>query len=308
MSKNDKICIVFVTNKLYIEKFIKTCKLLITNGEYKGDICLIYGNDLKDIINDYLFIKENKIITKYFEDLIFPEKFYETKKNKKITRGGTKLFQYHKLHLFNVYFKKWDYIFYMDSTMRIYRDVEPLIECKTPNKLVAHSDAYPDHKWKLKSQFIKNVEKYNTNCDYFQTTMMIYDTNIINETTFNDLYNLSIEYDFASNNDQSILALYFICEKNIWEKLPIKKGELYLYDSIPRNRDYDYVMLSHWIIHFGYKIPPFTPTSELIRDIDHNNFTYQKVQKRGKHNWYRVFNKDEGYFWYCKNTGESSWN
>jgi len=82
MSKNDKICIVFVSNKPYIEKFIKTCKLLISNGEYKGDICLLYGNDLKDMINDYLFIKENKIITKYFEDLIFPEKFYETKKNK----------------------------------------------------------------------------------------------------------------------------------------------------------------------------------------------------------------------------------
>jgi hypothetical protein len=42
----DKFCFVFVSNKAYFDKFLYTCNLLITNGNYKGDICLVIGDDL----------------------------------------------------------------------------------------------------------------------------------------------------------------------------------------------------------------------------------------------------------------------
>ena len=35
------------------------------------------------------------------------------------------------------------------------------------------------------------------NIDYFQTTMMLYDTKIIKENTFNDLYDLTLEYPIS---------------------------------------------------------------------------------------------------------------
>ena len=48
------ICIVFVCNKGYIQKFLNTYKMLKNNGKYQGDVCLIIGNDLRnnDLINE----------------------------------------------------------------------------------------------------------------------------------------------------------------------------------------------------------------------------------------------------------------
>jgi len=86
MEKNN-LCIVFVCNKAYFNKFTYTCEQLLTKGNYKGDICLVVGNDLN---NDYMleseFIKNNNIIIKYFPDIEFTKEFYEI--NNKINTDG----------------------------------------------------------------------------------------------------------------------------------------------------------------------------------------------------------------------------
>jgi len=63
---NNNICIVFVCNKQYINNFINSYFDLINNGKYKGDICLVIGNDLKDEII-IKHIEANGVIIKYFE-------------------------------------------------------------------------------------------------------------------------------------------------------------------------------------------------------------------------------------------------
>ena len=45
---SDKICALFVCNKSYLDKFLDTCNQLIKNGKYKGDICLIIGNETQN--------------------------------------------------------------------------------------------------------------------------------------------------------------------------------------------------------------------------------------------------------------------
>jgi hypothetical protein len=47
MIKND-LCVVFLCNKPYFNKFIYTCNQLITNGKYNGNICLVVGDDLNN--------------------------------------------------------------------------------------------------------------------------------------------------------------------------------------------------------------------------------------------------------------------
>ena len=70
----DKVCVVFLCNKAYFEKFLYTCSLLLQYGQYRGDICLVIGDDLynSDLLQHPLIV-QNKIIVKYFMN------FYRTK-------------------------------------------------------------------------------------------------------------------------------------------------------------------------------------------------------------------------------------
>tara|TARA_Y100001980_G_C14526608_1_gene302147 strand:- start:487 stop:1254 length:768 start_codon:yes stop_codon:yes gene_type:complete len=249
-----EICIVFVCNKQYFNKFINTCNELIQVGKYNGNICLVIGDDLKseDLSNTNNFIKTNNIIVKYFPDISFPE--YFCKINNFVRTDGrnkTKKFQWHKLHLFNIYFKQWNYIFYIDCGMTIFSDIQPIIDTKKPNKLLAHSDSYPDYQRKLYTQFDKYLtnyynklnSSYNLNIDYFQSTILLYDTTIIENQTFQNLYNLSIKYPISNTNEQGIMALYFTNIKSLWEQIPVKNHKTFFYDYLSRNNNYKYIML-----------------------------------------------------------------
>ena len=249
---NQNICVVFLCNKLYFNKFINTCQQLITKGKYKGDICLVIGDDLNnDKLLDCDFIKANNIIIKYFPDIQFTSKFIDIQKNMIRPRHWfRKLFQFHKLHLFNTYFKQWNYIFYLDCGIKIFSNISPMINEVTENTLLAHSDAYPTYKWKLHNQFDKtNTEyftklnnTYNLNIDYFQTTIMLYDTNIITDNTYNNLLNLLKECPISKTNDQGIIALYFTNIEPLFKQIKTHNEHTNFYDYLPRN-NIKYILL-----------------------------------------------------------------
>jgi hypothetical protein len=107
----------------------------------------------------------------------------------------------------------------------------------------------PGEGLKIGDQFVKTEPgfaflrtNYNIKMPYFQTTMMIYDTNIINETTKSDLYNLLFSYPFSITNDQAIIALYFTQDKPCWLQLRRKKDDLYYYDYV-RCTNSKYIMV-----------------------------------------------------------------
>ena len=244
------ICVVFVCNNKYLNKFKNTLQLLRTNGQYEGDVLLVIGNDLKEQENE---IKKNyNIQVKYFPDIIFDEDFM--KNFNSLNRPGhwkSKIFQYHKFYLFDVYFKQWDYIFYLDCGINILRPIQPILDSKKKYNLLAHNDAYPTQlgKWKLSLQFdktkplFKNLcEKYDLNKDYFQTTILLFDTNIIHEKLFENIYNLACKYPISRTNDQGIIALYFINVENKWEQIKIQDEEQYYYDYIKRSGNKPYIM------------------------------------------------------------------
>jgi|LauGreSuBDMM15SN_2_FD.fasta_scaffold03924_2 hypothetical protein len=247
------ICVVFFCDKAYFRKFANTCNQLIKNGKYNGNICLIVGDDL---INDpWLncdFIKNNNITTKYFPNIQFPDDFLSVNNHIKTDgRNLTKKFQWHKLHLFNTFFKQWNYIFYIDCGMTIFSDISPIINEVAENTLLAHSDAYPRYEWKLHTQFDKtNTEfftklnnTYNLNIDYFQTGMMLYDTKIIQNDTYDNLLKLSIEYPISRTNEQGIVALYFTNIQPLFKQIKIHNEHIYFYDCLSRNENNKYIML-----------------------------------------------------------------
>jgi len=245
-------CVVFVCNQAYFYKLANTCNQLVTNGNYKGDICLVIGDDLIDnkLLQSYFIIK-NKIIIKHFPNITFSKEFIEI--NNKINTDGrniTKKFQWHKLHLFNTFFKRWDYIFYIDCGMTIFSDITPMLNEVKENTLLAHSDAYPTYEQKLHNQFCINNEcfeklnnTYDLNIDYFQSTIMMYDTKIINENTYDELLQLTYEYPISKTNEQGVMALYFTNIRPLFKQIKTHNENTHFYDYFSRNKANKYIML-----------------------------------------------------------------
>lgn len=243
-------CVVFVCNLAYFPKFIKTYTELTTVGKYSGDVCLVIGNDL---INNPILetIQYRNIIIKHFPDIVFPDNvIYTQRQIARPSHWFNKLFQYHKFHLFNKYFKRWEFIFYIDCGVTILSDIQPMLDTCKKGRLLAHSDSYPEYNRTLSGQFsyehplhIRLEMLYNLNIDYFQSTIMIYDTNIIENATFNDLYTLMCEFPISITNDQGIFSLYFTNIIPCFEQIPIQNKDIHFYDYLSRRHDYKYIML-----------------------------------------------------------------
>jgi hypothetical protein len=222
----------------------------MTAGNYRGAVCLVIGNDL--VNHPVLELIQNRnIIIKHFPDLVLPANVINALRQ--IVRPPhwfNKLFQYHKLHLFNTYFKQWEYIFYIDCGITIFSDIAPMLHVCKKGKLLAHSDAYPTYERKLGCQFANEHalyrqlhQAYNLNIDYFQSTIMLYDTAIIQENTFNDLYKLMCDFPISITNDQGILALYFTNTVPCFEQIPVRNEETHFYDYLSRGHGLPYIML-----------------------------------------------------------------
>lgn len=235
-----RYCTVLLTNEAFFEKMLYTLQGIL-KYKHTGDICVVIGDDLKDSekLNHPLL---NNVIVKYFPDIVFSETFINSFNSlQRPSHWKQKIFQYHKFHLFNSFFKQWDFIFYLDSGITVFSSIQPILDLAKPNKFLAHSDAYPDYIWKLDRQFIDVgndfnalTNTYNLNIDYPQTTVMLYDTNIISNNTYTELVSLSEKYNFSLTNDQGIVALYFTCIKPCWEQIKLGDEDSWYYDYLLR--------------------------------------------------------------------------
>jgi len=81
------------------------------------------------------------------------------------------------------------------------------------------------------------------NIDYFQTGIMLYDTKIIENDTYDDLLKLSIEYPISRTNEQGIMALYFTNIRPLFKQIKTHNENTYFYDCLSRNNNNKYIML-----------------------------------------------------------------
>jgi hypothetical protein len=253
MQTEYKKCVVLMTDKNYINKCIKTISDIQGVGNYKGTIILLSSPDIPDYVFDGL---QNVLIKRF--DLIDIEYLLSKIKERPYIKPNdgrhfTKTFQWHKIHLFDEYFKQWKYVFYIDAGVTIFKDINVFFELAKENTLLAHSDNYPTYEWDLSHQFDTNyLEKYeelhnriNLHRDSFQTSIMLYDTTVIKKDTKQELIKLMNEYPICRNNEQSLFNIYFNGIYHIWRPINTAyKGKL-LYDYIKRYNHtiYDYTML-----------------------------------------------------------------
>jgi hypothetical protein len=266
-----KKCVVLMCNNVDIYKIntLRTINELRTVGAYKDDLVLIYDDELVDILGNQSQdnfknkLIEQNVILKYFPK-INRDKFTQMFRENPFVDGDkreiTKTFQFHKFYLFSEYFKQWDKIFYIDAGMHIFKPIDKIINLECTNKLLAHSDAYPYYKSKLNCQFESKAypdiykklkSNFKLNVDFFQTCILVFDTNIIKSNTFDELIKLSEEYFISKTNEQGIMNLYFNLKFKIWNQIQIKDDYTYYYDFWERSKHKkcDYIMLKR--IRFG---------------------------------------------------------
>lgn len=251
----DKICTVFTSNRLFLDVFKKSARELIDNGLFTGDVVLIIGDDLDEnqLKLDSFFI-DYKIKIVKFKNICFSEETNNILESIIVADGRNlnKKFQWHKLNIFNVYFKKWDYVLYLDCGMKIHQNITPILNLIGDNKLIAQSDNYPNNGWDLSIQFdITNPlynqlsSKYNLHIDYPQTGLLLFDTKIITKTLFDDLLNLVNEFPITKTNEQAYVALYFTNIKKIWEQIPMGDEFQYFYHPFRLNNDKNYIITKY---------------------------------------------------------------
>ena len=234
-----EIVIVFLCNRQYLSRFLKTYHQLRKNGQYTGDVILIVGNDLKNY-------KYDNIKVVYFEDLKFSDQFYQI--NDTIKSNGSHLskrFQWHKLNIFRqLVTNKW--IFYLDCGIKIHQNIEPMIKMihtLSHDKFHLHSDAYPTYEWRLFDQFDQTnrvfqtlQNDYNLDVDYPQTTIMVFRSELVDDQLYDDLIKLTEQYPISRTNDQGIIALY-LTSRGLWEQIPMLDTDktIFYYDYLQRD-------------------------------------------------------------------------
>lgn len=162
---------------------------------------------------------------------------------------------FYKFYIFDEYFKAWDVVFYVDASCRIQHPLSRFQKfCDPDQSLYAHSNCYPTYEWKLQQEFMKPLfdasgyevfeKSYDLQRDYFQSTVIIYDTRILQPDTVERLFALAAKYP-TTRGDQGILNLHFQFDRPLWKQIPLKDNEGWLYDFHERDsyKQEDYCIL-----------------------------------------------------------------
>ena len=221
-----KTAIAIVGNFKYLLKYFNTFYLQIRDiGKFEEEI-IILTTYLTPTFLIKKIRKKNKVTVLRFPKIKFKKDSENVLNNlqtgKEPNRNIYKKFQWHKLHLFDQSLNRWNYILYLDINLTIHYELSPILNYSPDSSLLARSDSYPTYDRTLECQFdMKNIradllkKKYDLSLNnYFQTGLLYFDTKIIEKNTKKNLIDLVNKFPISLTNEQGIMNLYFIFEKN----------------------------------------------------------------------------------------------
>jgi len=286
-------CVVLVVNDAYFQKAVYTIYQLRTVGQYVETVVLITDeSSYPNIMKHQDVLSQLQIQVQVFEEMdltYIMEKIRNETTDTESNRGKrevTKTFQWHKIHVFDVFFKQWQMIFYLDAGIQIYNPIEPFWEILTeygcgirsivednhayseglrrsPEEygqdkkyLIAHSDTYPEPNYNYSGQFKQKsypdifqqlTQEIDLSGDHFQSTILLFHSNIIRDETKNELMFYANKYPISRTNEQAIMNIYFNGIYPLWKPLPPIWKKKYTYDFMNRGelRLEDYIMTKY---------------------------------------------------------------
>jgi hypothetical protein len=233
-----------VANGPYLQRAFDTCRDARLNGNWKDSIVLIVPleiatNELVQQVASQFQIELVGLPSKDLSPIL--SKWDTVKDHPDYSYAVARPFIYMKFFVMSTFFRRWDFVLYLDAGCTIQGDLNRFKDaCTDTTCLYAHSDAHPFYEWKLRGQFLydglseedtKTFEaRYSLEIDYFQSTLMIFHTNIIQDTTVEELFALAEASPISRRMDQGIFNLYFLCQRGLWKQIPFRDSKGFLYD------------------------------------------------------------------------------
>jgi len=205
-----KKVLTIISDKNYLDHAKSLFFAARNQGKWVDDLCLIANN-----------IDESELISL--------EKY-----GVKILKINEPNYYYANLHIFDTFFKKWDYVVSMDCDFTIFSDLNFLFD----DEIISSDSILVDEEpftiksyfcWGIKNGVIANEmcegrekeledlnKKYNINKNGFNAGFFSFNSKLIKENTFRDLKKLSVDlqhinfHTSKNGSDQPILNLYFI--------------------------------------------------------------------------------------------------
>lgn len=235
---------VFVTlcDRAYLEKAQATIHQLRTRGEWYGDTVLI----TVDFDAPEEFLEKYSVVQYRIQhiDTSLLLKAYETHPlASDDNRHIGKLTQWDKFYVFSEYFRKWERVLFMDAGMHIYTSIHIMFSLPWRGKLVAPSGGDPYSEENRLATQIRDRENPDAAAvlyaDYpqhlfgaqdFLNGIFIYDTVLLDKTNIANMVVAMNKYPLCGNNEMTIMNIIFNLQLNVWERMPQKIGDRYLFN------------------------------------------------------------------------------
>lgn len=171
-----------------------------------------------------------------------------------------------KYYLFKEYFKQWQRIIFLDADIMVRSSLDELLKVVNfgaVSTTFALRDEFFWNDW-LAVKKLKN--KYKLNGQAFNSGVFIFNTDLITETTFDEIISLQKEFDNLSvHGEEAVLNLYFYKK---WTELSI------IYNSMPFYMDNFYKLnesnLRAVVVHFVNSVKPWTNPSPYFLEWSDN--------------------------------------
>lgn len=137
--------VVLFANRRKIAEALQTVQMLRGPGQWQGVVVLVGGHDwsIASLSSDEQEqIKKQNVSTQHFPEFNV-SRLVEIHSRHPVKGADDRLtqktFQWHKIHIFNVWFKQWNAVLYIDVGCKIEAPVEPFFHLDWQGRLLGHS-------------------------------------------------------------------------------------------------------------------------------------------------------------------------
>ena len=245
-----RAAVVTLCDENYFRKAIRTIRDLRTVGQWEGDIVLISVGftPSQDLCESYRVknVQFSGIPIKSLIDYYKANPLSIATLDARETKKGT---QWEKLHVFDMYFRAWDCILFMDAGLRVLDSVHAFFSLTWKGRIMALDDTWNDpiKKFRCQVEMTNNpsaiqalIGEYGSGIldeHYFLNCIWIFDTSLITETTKQEMIDITNKYPVWRTNEMGVMNVFFHFHLRAWTPFPtLTKNGKYLFEWCELNR------------------------------------------------------------------------